>query len=68
MNIENITVIKKKAAVVVVIDNFFNYKRYVGKILTNHIITNEPLNKGDLEGFRLHPASFIKMYQLNHED
>jgi hypothetical protein len=48
-----------KSVVTVVIDNQFNYKRYVGRQCVNHIQTAAMLNKAQVTYFRVFPAEFI---------
>jgi len=50
-----------KRTPLVVIDNDNNYRRYVGKTETNHVISDRALLRTEVELFRKHPAAFISV-------
>jgi hypothetical protein len=40
----------------------WHYKRMVGRILTNYVITDSPLRKGEVNQFRSKPTSFVALF------
>lgn len=50
----------KKQPVFVLIKPGNNYLRSVGMVLTNHVVSEMPLDKSEIEQFRIDPVRFME--------
>ncbi len=68
MAVPGIIIKKTRVPTLVIVEKGGNYIRYVGKLLTNHIVMSRNLSMGEVECFRRSPSAFIKLWDKMVED